>query len=82
MPGMPIPTTGINLKRNFNFPREFARNVIKNTDVKVRKEAGNIEKSAAETRIELKDYVDRTEEASIKSQKNKKPQDRFIDLYT
>lgn len=78
---MELLTPNINLLRNFNFPRQFAKNIVENTDVKVRKEAGSLVNSGIDTDVQIGDITDKVEDYKIENQKNKKIQERFIDLY-
>ncbi|MFC1725350.1 hypothetical protein ACFL4T_06960 [candidate division KSB1 bacterium] len=78
---MAIITPGINLVKSFNFIREFQRNIIKNTDVNLRKRGANIAQSAYDTDLSPREISDKVENYKIKIQKTKNSQDRFIDTY-
>ena len=47
----------------------------------MRKEAGNLAYSGIDTNVKIDDIADKVEDYKIDNQKNKRIQDRFIDLF-
>jgi len=78
---MPQIGTGINLLRSLVFVRKSSNRIIEETGTKVRKTKGNLKLTAIDTELTPRKIRFNTYNNSINVQQNKKPQDRFIDLF-
>ena len=72
--------TGINALRSLVFVRNSGKKVISNTSIKVRNKSGSIKRTGINTNLSPKRIKFATSKFLIKVQKNRSPQDRFIDI--
>ena len=74
-------TPGINSLRNLTFVKNFGNQVIAKSDIKVKNKSGNINLKGKITKLSPQKIRYNTSNKRISVQKNKKPQDRLIDIF-
>lgn len=74
-------TPGINSVRNLAFVRSFSSNVIKKSGIKVTKKSGNINLKGTHKKLSPQRIKYNAANKKISVQKNKKPQERLIDIF-
>lgn len=73
--------TGVNPLRSLVFVRNFGNQVIKKTDIKVRKRSGSLELTGINTKLTPQRIRFVSSKSLIKVQKNRSFQDRLIDIF-
>ncbi|KPK92647.1 hypothetical protein AMJ80_06460 [bacterium SM23_31] len=78
---MPEIGTEINLLRSLVFIRKSSNRIIEKTGTRVRKTKGNLKLTAIDTELTPRRIRFNTYNRFLNVQKNKNPQDRFIDMF-
>jgi len=72
--------TEVNALRSLVFVRNTGKKVVSNTDTKVRKQSGSIKRTGIDTHLTPNRIKFTSTKYLINFQKNRSPQDRFIDI--